>query len=144
MNFFLDLLQSVTIAKLICAGNIGSNFKFFCVENNFGDVANNLREFLAERRNFFRIFKGVESPFRFNFCAVGKNIFKRAEFFNQSRCAFLPDALDAGDIIGRVAAQSFEVDKQRRRETVFLKKFFLVVNLNVGFFVQKNSRIGID
>jgi len=46
------------------------------------------------------------------------NRLQRAVGFEQLDAAFFADALDAGDVVGRVAHQGLQVDELRRIETV--------------------------
>ena len=127
MKFFLHLIESVTTAKFFDAGEVGLNRKIFRAEKNFGHVADDLREAFAQARVVGVFGEGGASFLCGNFFAESQNIFQRAELFNQLRGVDLPDAFDAGDVIGRVAAQSLEVDELRGREAVFADEFFFVV-----------------
>ena len=144
MNFFPDLRERVTVAKFVGAGDVGRNVEIFRVKGDVGHVADDLRKTFARDGVVGKIFQSVANFFRRDFCAAGKDIFQRAESFNQRRGSFRTDALDARNVVGGVAAQALEVDKQFGRETVFAEKFFRVVKFGVGFFCEQDGRRRVD
>ena len=79
MNFFLRLVERVTIAKFVDACKVGRHRKIFCVKIHVGHVATNLREFFTHAGIVDKSFKRVTNFFLLDFRSVLQNIFERAE-----------------------------------------------------------------
>ena len=144
VNFFLDLRERVTVAEFVGAGNVGRDCEARGVECDVRHVADDLRKMFARRRGVGLRRQQVANFFRRDLVAAGKDVFQLAESFNQRRGSFRTDTLDARNVVGSVAAQALEVDKQCGRESVFAEKFFRVVKLGVGFFCQQDVCRRVD
>ena len=144
VNFFLDLRQGVTVAKIINAIKVGHDCELRGVKSYVGHVADDLRKLLAQGGVVGKIFQRGTNFFLLDICAAGENFFHGAESLNQFGRRFFPDAFDARNVIGRVAAQALEVDEERGREAVFGAEFFFVVNVDARIFVEQNFRRCVD
>ena len=144
VKFFLDDVKGVTVAKIVDASKVGRNFKSRRVEGHVGHVADNLRELLTQNRVGGMCLQSRADFFRLDLGGVRQNIFQRAVVFYQRRGGLCTDTLDAGDIVGGVAAQALEVDQKRRREAVFVGKSLLVVNFDARLFGEQHTRRRIN